>query len=80
MVEYITNLTLGWTNRQFADEKSKVNNYCIIIGFSQQTTRKHSSRMRTTRLPTVRASLATRCHYQLGEWEYPQVKKFEHVS
>ena len=74
------NLTLGWTNQQLADEKSKVNNYCIIIGSSQQTTRKHSSRMRNARLPTVRVSLATRCHYQLGEWGYPQVNKFEQVS
>ena len=55
-------LTLGWTNQQLADEKSKVNNYCIIIGSSQQTTRKHSSRMRTVRFPTVRALVATRCH------------------
>ena len=67
-------------NQQLADEKSKVNNYCFIIGSSQQTARKHSSRMRTARLPTVRASAATRCHYQLGEWGYPQVNKFELVS
>ena len=38
-------------------------------------TRKRSSRMRTARLPTERAS-ATRCQYPGG----PQVNKFEQVS
>ena len=43
-------------------------------------TRRHSSRMRSARLPTVRISVTTtRCRYQ---WEGvgPQVNKFEQVS
>ena len=41
-------------------------------------TRKHSSRMRTTRLPTICALVATRCQYWWGMG--PQANKFEQVS
>ena len=41
-------------------------------------TRKHSSRMCTTHLPTLRASVAIRCQHQWGGG--PRVNKFEQVS
>ena len=38
-----------------------------LLNVSQsQKTRKHSSRMRTTRLTTIRVSVATRCQYPWG--------------
>ena len=40
-------------------------------------TRKHSSWVRTARLPTIHASVATRFQHQ---WWGPQVNKFKHVS
>ena len=43
-------------------------------------TRQHSSRMHTTRLPTVHVSVATtRCQYWWRERVGPQVNKFEQV-
>ena len=43
--------------------------------------RKHSSRMRTSRLPTVRASVGTRYQYYEGPYsKVPQVNKYEQVS
>ena len=43
-------------------------------------TGKHSSRMRAGYLPTVRASVATRCQYWWREGRSPQLNKFEQVS
>ena len=41
--------------------------------------RKHSSRMRTARLQTISALLATRCQHK-GVKQGPQVNRFEQVS
>ena len=43
----------------------------------QATKRKHSRRMRTDRLPTIRPSVATTCQAAVGG---SQVNKFEQVS
>ena len=49
----------------------------------QTVERKHSSRMLTARLPTVRTSVATRCQCHEGAGRgrgFLQVNKFQHVS
>ena len=43
-------------------------------------TRKHSSRMHTTCLPTVCAFVATRCQYQWGAVKWGLMNKFQLVS
>ena len=57
-------------------QQSRIKHQSIKIEYKFKKTRKHCSRIHTAYLPTVCASVATRCLYVGG----PQVNKFEQVS
>ena len=60
-------------------ERSYVVHRTSVHCWVHKVTRKHSSRMRTARWPTICALVATRCQHQ-GAKQDPQVIRFEQVS